>query len=142
MATLRIYDLRNGTLAVNLRQLLDLLAPRSLESEWIVAPIRSDGRDQFEATGPGGEALEKLAETASQISGATLLALATNSPQIVWGEFVATFPGKIAPGTTAAKTDGPWLTLRAIDSTFYEIETFDAAALAKVSSAFNDVRAA
>jgi hypothetical protein len=36
MATLRIYDYDNGVLAVDLRHLLDLLAPRSLEATWTV----------------------------------------------------------------------------------------------------------
>jgi len=40
MITLRIYDYRNGVLALDLRDLLvDLLAPRSLEADWKVSPV-------------------------------------------------------------------------------------------------------
>lgn len=130
MATLRIYDLDGGVLAVHLSRLLDLLAPKSLDAEWTVAPIRSDGEEKFEATGPGADELEELVATAMPISGMALLIVSTNTPQIVWGEFIAIVPGE----------SSPWLTLRAIDSTFYEIATDDDAALDTVRSAFKDVR--
>lgn len=130
MATLRIYDLDGGVLAVHLSRLLDLLAPKSLDAEWTVAPIRSDGEEKFEATGPGADELEELVETSMPISGMALLIVSTNTHQIVWGEFIAIVPGE----------SSPWLTLRAIDSTFYEVETDDDAALDTVRSAFKDVR--
>lgn len=130
MATLRIYDLDGGALAVHLSQLIDLLAPKSLDAEWTVAPIRSDGEDKFEATGSGAEELEELVETFMPISGMALLIVSTNTHQIVWGEFIAILPGE----------SGPWLTLRAIDSTFYEIGTDDEAVLNALRSAFKDVR--
>jgi hypothetical protein len=40
MTTLRIYDYRNGVLALDLRDLIDLLAPRSIEASWGV-PLTS-----------------------------------------------------------------------------------------------------
>ncbi|WP_295555636.1 hypothetical protein [uncultured Hyphomicrobium sp.] len=132
MATLRIYDLDGGVLAVHLSRLLDLLAPKSLDAEWTVAQLRSDGEDKFEATGSGAAELEELVATAMPISGMALLIVATNTHQIVWGEFIAIVPGESTP----------WLTLRAIDSTFYEIGTDDADALAKIKSAYKDVRIA
>jgi hypothetical protein len=39
MTTLRIYDYRNGALALDLRDLVDLFAPRSLEASWVVSPV-------------------------------------------------------------------------------------------------------
>lgn len=152
MPTLRIYDLDDrGMLAVRLVRLLDLLGPRAQKAEWTVspAPRREPGHDGFEATGPGGEQLEALAARGAVISGTDLARLAggtgptagatpservdgreTNEPQIVWGQFVARLPGE----------GGDWLTLRAIDSSFYEVETADDAVLAKLRASFSDVR--
>jgi hypothetical protein len=39
MITLRIYDYRNGVLALDLRDLVDLLAPCSLDADWKVSPV-------------------------------------------------------------------------------------------------------
>ncbi len=131
MATLRIYDLEDRwVLTVDLARLLVLLVPRSLQAEWTVNPVRSDSQDLFEASGAGGEELEALAAKHAVVSGAGLSTLAMNSPQIVWGEFVARLPGETSS----------WLTLRAIDSTFYQVETEDDAVLAKIRSTYNDVR--
>jgi len=40
MTTLRISDYRDHVLALGLRDLIDLLAPRSLEASWTVSPVR------------------------------------------------------------------------------------------------------
>jgi hypothetical protein len=59
MTTLRIYDYRDGVLALDLRDLINLLAPRSIEASWIVSPVKLEhpelGRtiDEFIMTGPG-----------------------------------------------------------------------------------------
>ena len=135
MATLRIYDLHQQVLAIDLSHLLDLLAPRSLKAGWIVSTVKSSesGEDWFEATGDSGEQLEVLAQTGSRLSGTALAALAKDTRQVIWGEFVGSYP----------KTqDGAWVTIRAIDSTFYEVTTSDKAVLEKIKSAFNDVRPA
>nr|WP_265975643.1 hypothetical protein [Brucella intermedia] len=64
MATLRVYDLKDQALALDLRDLLRLLAPRSLEARWVVSTVKSSkpGHEWFEATGEGGERLEGLAQ--------------------------------------------------------------------------------
>lgn len=56
--------------------------------------------------------------------------LAGKTRQVIWGEFVASFPAAW------------WMTIRAIDSTFYEVETDDEAALAKIRSTNRDIRVA
>src|SRR5260370_16270503 len=40
MATLRIYDYDNGMLALDLRHLLDLFVPCSLQATWTVSPLK------------------------------------------------------------------------------------------------------
>lgn len=135
MATLRIYDLHQQVLAIDLSHLLDLLAPRSLKADGIVSTVRSSesGEEWFEATGDGGEQLEVLAQTDSRLSGTALAALAKDTRQVIWGEFVGSFP---------KMQDGAWVTIHAIDSTFYEVTTSDKTVLEKIRSAFNDVRPA
>jgi hypothetical protein len=137
MTTLRIYDYRDsGVLALDLRDLIDLFAPRSLESSWIVSPVSLEyptlGRtlDEFMVTGQGGDQLERLAASGSSVSGLILAEYAHATNQVIWGQFVATHPEQA----------DAWVVIRAIDSTFYEITTSDDAALAKIRSAYKDVR--
>jgi hypothetical protein len=133
MATLRIYDLEEHVLALDLKDLLQLLAPRSLKASWTVQAVKSSNPEHewFEATGEGGEKLEALAQRNARLSGAELAALAANTRQVIWGEFVGFVP---------THSDQPWVTIRAVDSTFYEIETDDEAVLGKIGTTYKDVR--
>jgi hypothetical protein len=137
MTTLRIYDLRDGgVLALDLRDLIDLLAPRSLESSWTVSPVKVEnptlgrGFDEFMVTGQRGDELERLAAGGSLVSGPMPAEYAHAIHQVIWGQFVATFP---------EQTDA-WIVIRAIDSTFYEVTTSDDMVVAKIMSAYKDVR--
>lgn len=133
MTALRIYDLNQRVLAFDLIDLLQLLAPRSLEAEWIVSTVKSStsGEEWFEATGEGADRLEILAQTNTRLSGSGLAALAGTARQIIWGEFV---------GLAQAQSDKPWVIIRAVDSTFYEVDTDDEIVLRKISSTYKDVR--
>ncbi|WP_407149155.1 hypothetical protein [Bradyrhizobium sp. ORS 86] len=141
MTTLRIYDYRDGALALDLRDLIDLLAPRSLEASWTVSPVRMNhlelGRsfDEFMITGPGQpgqDQLELLAASGSSVSGATLSEAAQETWQVIWGQFVATLP----------EQRDAWVVIRAIDSTFYEVTSSDEAVLSAIRSTYKDVRVA
>jgi hypothetical protein len=142
MITLRIYDYNlNGALALDLRDLVDLLAPRSLEASWVVSPVRMEhpdlGRswDEFMMTGPGQpgqDLLEVLAANGSSVSGVTFSEAAQAAQQVIWGQFVATLP----------EQKDAWVLIRAIDSTFYEVTTSDEMVLVKIRSAYKDVRVA
>ncbi|MGX5668812.1 hypothetical protein ACWKW9_22855 [Rhizobium daejeonense] len=133
MASLRVYDLKDHVLALDLRDLLRLLAPRSLEANWVISTVKSSkpGREWFEATGEGGEQLEGLAQDDGQLSGSDLAALAENTRQVIWGEFV---------GSAPTQSDKPWVIIRAVDSSFYEIDSDDETVLNKISSTYKDVR--
>jgi len=128
VATFTIHDLDNRVLAFDLRDLLHALAPMSLAAQWtITAPDASP----FEATGAGGVRLEALAEASAQIDGDELLSIADATVQVIWGDFVGVLP------------DHPhreWLTIRAVDSSYFEVETEDAASIALIKSRFRDVR--
>jgi hypothetical protein len=130
MEKLRIFDSDGFGLAYDLRDVLRVLAPRSLAAKWT---IRTPDAWPFEATGAGGERLEELAEVSAQISGDELLAIADYTVQVIWADFV---------GALFDDPSHAWLIIRAVDSSFFEIETSDQAALATIKSAFKDVRVA
>ena len=116
MPTIRIWDLEEHVLVVHLKDLIRLLAPDSLTATWTVSTVKSSERylEWFEAVGVGGEQLEMMAQTDATISGLRLAAFAEDTDQVIWGEFRCSY---------AKDTSRTWLTVRAIDSTFYEIET-------------------
>jgi hypothetical protein len=141
MTTLRIYDYRDHALAFDLRDLVDLFRPRSLEARWTVSPVTMNhpalglSIDEFMMTGlgePGQEKLEQFAASGSSVSGATFSQAAREAWQVVWGQFVATLPGQ----------QEAWVVIRAIDSTFYEVTSADAAVLGAIRSSYRDVRVA
>lgn len=123
-----IHDLDNGVLAFDLRHLLRALAPQSLAATWTIS---SPDEASFEATGAGGIRLEELAESSSTIGGEELLALADDTVQVIWGNFV---------GKLSQNLHEEWVTIRAVDSSFYEVESSDEASIARVVSHFDDVR--
>jgi hypothetical protein len=128
VVTLRIFDLETGGLAFDLLDLLRVLAPRSLQANWTVSSFE----DEFEATGEGAARLEELAESGGSITGDELLALAENTWQVIWGEFVGVLPGGSGKSL---------ITIRAVDSSFYEIITSEEEIVATIKAHFNDVRA-
>jgi hypothetical protein len=141
MTTLRIYDYRNRVLALDLHDLIDLLAPRSLKADWTISPITLNvphlGRsfDEFMVVGPdepSHDELERLAASRSVVSGVTLSKAAHAIRQVIWGKFTATLPDE----------KDPWVVICAIDSTFYEVTSADEAVLNTIRSAYTDVRVA
>jgi hypothetical protein len=139
MATIRICDCRDGgVLALDLRDLLDLLGPRAQQAVWTVSKVKlyypelNDFREEFMATGRGAGQLNVLARNRSSVGGRVLTELANATWQIVWGQFVATLP----------QQEAVWITIRAIDSSFYEVTTTDEVVLNKVKATFKDVRVA
>lgn len=138
MATLRIYglfDAKRREIVIDLRHFLRVLAPRSVQASWTVSTVKSSepGRAWFDASGDGGRDLEALARENAQVSGPVLAALAEATEQVIWGEFVGRFP---------AETDRSWITIRVVDSSFYEVTTLDDTAMRKIRAAFRDVRSA
>jgi hypothetical protein len=142
MTTLRIYDYRDsGVLALDLRDLIDLLAPSSLEAIWTVSPVNlystQLGRsvDEFMISGlgePGQDKLEQFAASGSSVSGNALSVAANEVSQVIWGQFTATLP----------EESEAWVVIRAIDSAFYEVTSSDEVLLRAIRSTYKDVRVA
>lgn len=75
--------------------------------------------------------MEALAQDNAWLSGSDPAALAENTRQVIWGEFVGSGPMQL---------DKTWVIIRAVYSTFYEIDTDDKAVLSKIGSTYEDVR--
>ena len=138
MSVLEIHDKKPATnglgsfLSFDLRDIINQLAPLSLQAVWIVCPVKFFKSDEelFEATDVGGKSLEKLAESDSLISGLELAAIAEKTRQVIWGQFIGHLPN----------SSEPWVVISAIDSTFYEIISDDETVLSKIRSGFSDIR--
>ncbi|MGQ3214892.1 MAG: hypothetical protein ACT6U0_15410 [Shinella sp.] len=132
MATVRIHEIESDRHGCVLSRLLKLLAPRSLQANWTISAIASTNSNWawFEATGDGGEQLEMLAPSKARLPGYELAALAKKTQQVIWGSFV---------GSLSSANDGVWLTIRAIDSTFYEVSTSDEVVLKAIKSTVGHV---
>jgi hypothetical protein len=128
-STLMLHDLDDRrVLAFDLRDILRALAPSSLKARWMLI---SPNESSFEAMGKGGLRLEALADRSIEIGGDELLAITDDTVQVIWGEFVGVLP---------EGADRQWLTVRAFDSSFYEITTSDQVSIAKIKARFRDVR--
>ncbi len=130
MRTIRIYDEAQSVLSVHLHDVLKLLSPRALQASWTVKAVDA-GYRWFDATGAGGELLEDMAESKETVSGYTLAKAASDTLQVIWGEFSASLP---------EDPDETWVVVRAIDSAFLEITTSDDDVIRRMKSKFNDIR--
>jgi len=128
MVILTIHDLDGSGLAFDLHHVLRALGSSAMAATWsVMSPKSSD----FDATGAGGQILHALAEVSARISGESLLAIADDTAQVNWGDFEGVLPDD---------TNRAWLTIRACDSSFYEVETWDDSAVMDIQAHFNDVR--
>ena len=133
MTTSRIYDLqRSNVLAVDLRHVLKALGPRTAKAFWQASEVTSFSEPLF-ATGKKADELELLSVSTDRIDGAALHDLAENVTQVIWGEFRA---------YDELADMKPWVIVRAIDSTFYEVISSDPAVHDALKRAFRDVRPA
>lgn len=85
--------------------------------------------EPLSATGDRADELEAVAESGRRISGTELRELADGVRQVIWGEF---------RGYWNPSAHAPWVTVLAVNSTFYEVVSDDAVVLAEVSAALQD----
>jgi len=112
-------------LAVDLRHVLDLLGERAINSQWQALEIWATEKGD---TGAARE-LEELAESHIPIAGNRLHRIANNLVQVIDGEFRAFEHGE----------SSPWVIIRAIDSSYYEVFSPQKKVLSTVRGAFSDV---
>ena len=120
MASFEFRSVREDGRDVHLRDILHLLQPRGDPAAW---ELDHGEEGEFWATVKPGHDVgwaQAMAGTGRRLSGETLRVRADDILQVITGEFRA-FEGSAA---------SPWLMVRAVDSTFYEIITDDEAVLA------------
>jgi len=124
MPGLRIRDLEGRVLAFDLRELLDLLGRDAVVSHWKCVvedyvPTEHARPNLWEASSPSGTVLD----------GTDLVALAAETLQVIDGRFEAFRRGE----------DEPWLSLEAIDSSYWEVFASDAGHLVRFRRKFQQV---
>jgi len=78
----------------------------------------------------GTDSLDSFVTGGSAISGAVLSKAAKDAQQVIWGEFAAKLENE----------GSNWVTIRAIDSSFYEVTSSDSAVIETVRSAYSDIK--
>lgn len=134
-STMPILQIRDSQpskhdVVVDLRDVLPVLGQRALLATWRVAGVARYDEDPMVVGDEAAERLEALHRSQDMISGVLLSELVDRTVQIIWGEFRAYKDG----GTE------PWVIVRAIDSTWCEVETDDEDVLDILRRSFTDVR--
>jgi len=120
--------LEGNVLAFDLRDVLAALGPQADRAIWRV------GRAAGEFMVTGGDAadeLESLAESGAPLRGKRLRQISRHVQQTIFGEFM---------GYENASSADPWIIVIAYDSTWFEVQSRDEAALDRLNAAFKDVR--
>ena len=113
-----------GVLAVDLKHILDLYRERTIRSQWRASWVYATGRESGE---PVAE-LMRLADGQTFIAGEHLSRIAHALDQVIDGEFSAFESG----GT-------PWVIIRAVDASLYEVFSTEPAVLDIVRASFRKV---
>lgn len=131
MPILQIHDLvPRSRAAVDPRLVLPMLGERAIRALWQVAGVARYDEALMIVGDEAAERVENLARSSDLISGALLRDLFSQVAQIIWGEFTAREAGR----------ETPWVIMRAIDSSWCEVETEDAGVLDRIRANFADVR--
>ncbi|VXD24087.1 hypothetical protein PL8927_790180 [Planktothrix serta PCC 8927] len=111
----------DGFLAINLIDILQAIAPTVLTSQWQISHL--------ECLGTTAERLHQIADNQQWISGTLLLELAAGITQVIDGKFQG----------NRLNENQPWLTITAVDSSAYDIESLDENILAQIRQQFQQV---
>ena len=131
MPTLQIHDLvPHSRVVVDPRLVLPMLGERAIRASWQVAGVARYDEALMIVGDEAAERVENLARSLDRISGALLRDLLSQVAQVIWGEFTAHEAGQ----------ETPWVIVRAIDSSWCEVETDDAGVLNLIRETFADVR--
>ena len=109
-------------LTVDLASILEIVGERALASRWRVADVDTTG-------GEAAEQLYRVSDDRLLIPGRTLLELARGVWQIVDGTFEA----------YDNDAELPWLIVRAVDSSEWDVLSTDVVVLTELTMAFRDV---
>ena len=132
MKTLRIHDfLPSKPIVVDPRVVFTMLGKRAIAASWQVAGVARYDQVVMIVGNEAADRLEALSQSQSRVSGILLSELLHQVAQVIWGEF-----------TAYEEEHAPWVIVRAIDSSWCEVETDDEEVLDCVRRTFVDVRKA
>ena len=127
MEPLNIWDEHIG-----LSHVLVTLPDRAQATVWMVEDfIEQDGEPYFEINSSGDDPLSKAKAAGKRLSHADFIKAAAETRQVIWGTFKA-YDDRSGPNA--------WLSISAVDSTFWEIVTDDLDARRSICTGFGDVR--
>jgi hypothetical protein len=98
-----------------------LLGQRAYDSEW--------ERSGVECVGNAADKLHELSDARARVPGEALLQIAASVTQVIDGRFVG----------YQQYRNQPWIIIRAVDSSFYEIEIEDEEVLTQIREHFTNV---
>jgi hypothetical protein len=130
MKAVRIHDTDAGrdVLAFDLRDILSALRQQADRAIWRIGKVNGE----FMVTGDdAADELAKLAESGMPVSGRRLRKISRHVVQTIFGEF---------RGYEYASSTDPWIIVIAYDSTWFEVQSQDEAALDRLKAVFKDVR--
>lgn len=119
MSRIIIRDSKDGVLNVDLIDVLNAIGPRVCESEWILRNV--------EAIGDAADIMHDVSDSGLPVSGARLVAIASNLVQVVEGIFYGIL------------RDQQWIIIRAIDSSEFEVETDEISIIETIRDRFHNV---
>lgn len=119
MNKLIIKDSKDGFLDFDLIDLLNIVGERVKESRWKVFNVEAVGKDADE--------LHKISDDELVIDGSTLLKIASELMQVIEGVFEGFF-----------HSSDPWIIIRAIDSSEFEVETNSTSVLSALREHFHN----
>jgi hypothetical protein len=106
-------------LAADLIDILRLLGSRGMNAEWEISGVECAG-------GAAADELHRRGEARDRVPGGTLLKLAAEVTQVIDGVFA---------GYRSGETH-PWVVIRAVDSSAYDVKSDDEAVLARIRQRF------
>ena len=134
MSVLQIRDFRSDATAlkVDLETCLAAMESSIKEFVWQVAPVINARHDEtlFDVTGDLELMFQVLLKSERRISTKELLGLSELTHQLIWAEL---------RGFAHEQEPEPAIVIRAIDSTFFEIETERPEIIERVEKCFKDV---
>jgi hypothetical protein len=147
MPTLEIFDKRNGFLAFDLRDLLNVIEPFAARLDWYVVefePAVLATTEEHEQGSPSWvtELWHKSeAGAVEPMSWERLKDLSTHITQTMNGLFVATDSGSPAPSSTLDPNDDRYrLVVQAVDTSFWAVTSYDENVLQALKERFTDVK--
>jgi hypothetical protein len=109
-----------AALGFDLVDILRLLEPELHRTEWTLSGTECIGRE--------ADRVHRIDDDGQRVSGTRLLALASGLTQVIDGEFIA-----------YAEDGQPWVTIRAIDSSAYDVISDDGSVTDRIRARFKEV---